>query len=98
MVDEIHAMALTRVKNKEWLKGRKAGIVVCGRRPHLSTSKKVRCSECGRECYHSTNRKDFPDLLDKKHKLICGACALKNHSKNMNKEQIEILEKVWGKE
>lgn len=88
--DDIHITALTRQFNKRQNKEEKADIWVCGLTPVSSEAIKTKCDDCGRDCYYINN---MPDMIKKKHKKICGFCILKQpYRKNLNEEQIKVLE------
>jgi transposase-like protein len=95
-IDDIHLTVLTRQFNKRQNQGEKAGIWVCGLTSPSSSSTKTKCEECGRDCYFIDN---MPDMIEKKHKKICGFCVLKNpYRKSLNEEQIRVLEFVTGRQ
>jgi len=80
--------ALARAKHEKWNKGKKANVWICGFDP-LPSSKETKCEDCGSLCYYTN---DASDLIAKKHKKICGNCALKKGI--LNEEQRHILEKT----
>lgn len=94
-MDKIHALALTRAKNKKWLKGKKGKFWLCGDKPFLEPSRKGKCAECGDVIYYNEDCAD--GLVSKNVKKICSSCCLKNHRKEMNEEQIKILELTIAK-
>ena len=83
----IEAESYSRFKNKEFLKGKKADICVCGK-TNYGWSIETKCEECGNVCYYTP---DNLDMKKKNAKKICIECALKN-KKDLSKEMIEILE------
>ena len=82
---------LTRVKNKELLKGKKGDIWVCGLDSSQPWCEKAQCAYCNRDCYYVPGN---ADLVKKKAKKICPICALEKHEKEIPKEFQDILRKV----
>ena len=85
----IEFVSYSRFKNKKFLKGKKADILVCGNK-NYGFSKETKCSKCGKVCYYT---EDNLDLKKKNIKKVCIECALKN-KKDLSKEMIELLEKL----
>lgn len=95
MIDEIHATALTRTLNKKWLKKEKAGIWVCGNSPFPANAKKGKCEECKADVYYNEN---CMDMLKKNVKKICIGCCLSKYKKEIEPEQLKLLERANRKE
>ena len=93
-IGNINIIESVRQTNKRWLGKNKASIIVCGKYP-INNSEKVKCKDCGSECYHTNENKD---MVKKNAKLICGNCILtkKKYRKGLNSEQLELLKNVWG--
>ncbi len=87
--EPIEVLALSRVKHQKWNKGKKADIVVCGE-SNWGWSDEVKCEDCGKTCYYSSN--ENLDLKKDNIKKICLDCALGKYRKYLNEEQIKILE------
>ena len=83
--------SLTRAKNKEFLKGKKGDIWVCGLDAEQPWCKKTKCKYCGRECYYVPEN---ADLVKENAKKICPACALEKHRGDISEEMKEMLKRV----
>lgn len=90
----IRLKSLSRFKNKEWLKGNKADLWVMGFSNPSGESIKVKCEECGRDCFATL---DNEDLIEKNAKRICISCAIskEKYNKNIPKEQLDYLKKLF---
>ena len=85
--------ALTRAKNKEYLKGEKGDILVCGLDSSQQWCEETKCEYCGRICYYTP---DNIDLVKENAKKICPICALEKHSDDMPEEFKRIFRKIVG--
>lgn len=86
----IHLIAYARQLNRRLLKGKKANLRVCGL-VNYGWSKETKCEECNEICYYTD---DSPDMYTKNSKKVCIKCVLQNHKKELNKDQIKILEEA----
>lgn len=92
--DSIHAKAISRIKNREWLAGKgKATVVVAGLLPYIEGSKQSECSECNRTVYTSDVPADISDMVCGNPKILCPYCVLKQDEKeqSMNPEAREAM-------
>jgi len=69
-------------------KNKKAKTWICGFL-EISTSKKVKCMDCGCDCYCDEKLKEN---FIKNPKKICMRCALENHKDELSALEIEIIE------
>jgi hypothetical protein len=83
--------ALTRAKNKEFTKGKKGDIWVCGLDDKQPWCKETKCEDCKRKCYYMP---DNVDLVKKNAKKICPICVLEKYEKEIPEEAREVLKKA----
>lgn len=90
MEEPIELASLLRNKYKNWYGNNpgKASLVVCNN-INPSWCKKFKCSKCKVDCYVSESSENYIGI---KTKLVCNKCALKFYKKQLNKEQINIIE------
>ena len=85
---------MQKIIHMRWNKGHKATVLIASLRKspsHPKDSKKVKCHECKKDCYYST---DDIDLTIKDIKIICPKCILdpkKKYRKETNEEQRFML-------
>ena len=86
--------AWIKIKHKEWNKGHKANLCVCGFHKVLG-SITIKCAECGKDCFYSLTENS--DMMVRKVKKICIECALftPKWRKKLNDEQAKILERAY---
>ncbi len=89
-IPEARLRALSNQMNKRWLGDKKATVWVCGMKGFKS-SKKAKCTECKGVCYYESD--PDKDMLKKGAKKVCLKCVVTNpkYSKDLNKEQKEIM-------
>ena len=90
MKEEIAREISKDIFEKKYGKKAKIEMWVCGNLK-LSTSEETNCSECREKCYYD---RELLYRSKKNTKFICVKCALKNHKKELSKEEIIMLEKI----
>ena len=89
--------ALSRMKNKKFLKNKKADFHVGGYVGYYD-SRKSNCEICGVEIFILDKKDEMDDLVKKNAKYVCPECVLKEDKKNkMPIEQRIILEEIVEK-
>ena len=97
-MNKTNLKALSRFKNKEWLKNEIADVRVGGLIKIYDTDEEVKCSECKRIIYLTDLYEDISDMIKKNHKIICPYCALRMaNPEELNDEQRLILQEIINK-
>ncbi len=94
-IPEARIRALSREKNKRWLGGHKAKVIVGSPERTKPSNKRHKCMECKEWCYTSGDD-EHKEMAIKRPRYLCGKCILDpKWDDKLNAEQRKLIERAY---